>query len=180
MAVGLPETFIYLGFSPYQILFAVLPTDTERGQHAFSLTSANSLFFFCSDPAFLSLSLSLSLLRLLKFLQVLISCNVHPNPGPIFSCFLCVGVTWRSRTMISLLQVGTFKVHLPLSLEFNSGFFTIIFTVLHISFPTIILTYLIFFIVLPVAVSLAISPLLLFLMGGAALTHLALSLFTIS
>ena len=44
--------------------------------------------------------LSLALLRLLIVLLFLISGNVHPIPGPIFSCSECAGnLTWRGRSV---------------------------------------------------------------------------------
>ena len=44
--------------------------------------------------------LSLASLRLLILLLLLMSGNVHPNPGPIFSCSGCAGnVSWRGRSV---------------------------------------------------------------------------------
>ena len=43
---------------------------------------------------------SLALLCLLIFLLLLMSGNVHPNPGPIFPCSVCTGnVTWRGKSV---------------------------------------------------------------------------------
>ena len=44
---------------------------------------------------------TLALLRLLILLLLLISGNVHPNPGPIFPCSVCAGnVTWRGKSVL--------------------------------------------------------------------------------
>ena len=43
---------------------------------------------------------SLALLCLLILLLLLMSGNVYPNPGPIFSCSVCIGnVTWRGKSV---------------------------------------------------------------------------------
>ena len=43
---------------------------------------------------------TLALLRLLILLLLLMSGNVHPNPGPIFPCSVCAGnVTWRGKSV---------------------------------------------------------------------------------
>ena len=39
-------------------------------------------------------------LALLRLLLLLMSGNVHPNPGPIFPCSVCAGnVTWRGKSV---------------------------------------------------------------------------------
>ena len=61
----------------------------------------------------------LSLARLLIFLLLLMSGNVHPNPCPVFPCLVCAGnVTWRGRSV----QCCTCSnwVHLKCSLLFFS------------------------------------------------------------
>ena len=74
----------------------------RRAAHSFfKIGPLFSLFLF-SCP-------SLALLRLL----LLMSGNVHPNPGPIFSCSVCAGnVTWWGQVsaMLRLLQMGPSKV----------------------------------------------------------------------
>ena len=43
---------------------------------------------------------TLALHRLLILLLLLMSGNVHPNPGPIFPCSVCAGnVTWRAKSV---------------------------------------------------------------------------------
>ena len=67
--------------------------DRRRAAHSiFKIGRLFSLFLF-SCP-------SLALLCLLIFLFLLMSGNVHPNPGPIFSCSVCAGyVTWRGKSV---------------------------------------------------------------------------------
>ena len=44
---------------------------------------------------------TLALLCLIILLLLLMSGNVHPNPGPIFSCSVCAGnVTWRGKSVL--------------------------------------------------------------------------------
>ena len=66
--------------------------DRRRAAHSFfKIGRLFSLFLF-SCPSF-------ALLRLL-FLLLLMSGNVHPNPGPIFPCSVCAGnVTWRGKSV---------------------------------------------------------------------------------
>ena len=65
--------------------------DHSRAAHSFKIGRLFSLFLF-SCP-------SLALLRLL-ILLLLMSGNVHPNPGPIFPCSVCAGnVTWRGKSV---------------------------------------------------------------------------------
>ena len=67
--------------------------DRRRAAHSFfKIGRLFSLFVF-SCP-------SLALLRLLILLLLLMSGNVHPNPGPIFPCSVCAGnVTWRGKSV---------------------------------------------------------------------------------
>ena len=67
--------------------------DRRRAAHSiYKIGRLFSLFLF-SCP-------SLALLRLLILLILLMSGNVHPNPGPIFPCSVCAGnVTWRGKSV---------------------------------------------------------------------------------
>ena len=67
--------------------------DRRRAAHSFfKIGRLFSLFLF-SCP-------SLALLCLLILFLLLMSGNVHPNPGPIFPCSVCAGnVTWRSKSV---------------------------------------------------------------------------------
>ena len=67
--------------------------DRKRVAHSFfKIDRLFSLFLF-SCP-------SLALLRLLILLLLLMSGNVHPNPGPIFPWSVCaVNVTWRGKSV---------------------------------------------------------------------------------
>ena len=67
--------------------------DCSRAAHSFfKIGRLISLFLF-SCP-------SLALLRLLIRLLLVMSSNVHPNPGPIFPCSVCTGnVTWQGKSM---------------------------------------------------------------------------------
>ena len=67
--------------------------DRRRAAHSiYKIGRLFSLFLF-SCP-------TLSLLRLLILLLLLMSGNVHPNPGPIFPCSVCAGnVTWRGKSV---------------------------------------------------------------------------------
>ena len=67
--------------------------DRRRAAHSiYKIGRLFSLFLF-SCP-------TLALLRLLIFLLLLMSGNVHPNPGPIFPCSVCAGnVTWRGKSV---------------------------------------------------------------------------------
>ena len=65
----------------------------RRAAHSFfKIGRLFSLFLF-SCP-------SLARLRFLILLLLLMSGNVHPNPGPIFPCSVCAGnVTWRGKSV---------------------------------------------------------------------------------
>ena len=89
MAVGLPESPSYPWHSSSFFRYAA-PWTTAEGQHTASkLVSCFVFFFSCPSLAFLCL---------LILLLLLMSGNVHPNPGPIFPCSVCAGnVTWRGK-----------------------------------------------------------------------------------
>ena len=90
MAVGLLEGPSYSGHSPRTNHFLPCsPWTTAEGQHTASLKSV--ALFSC---------LSLARLRLLIFLLLLMSGNVHPSSGPVFPCSMCAGnVTWWGRSV---------------------------------------------------------------------------------
>ena len=114
MAVNLSEGPSYPGQSPYtNHFFAVLPLNDRR-------RAARSLFKVGLSSLFSCLSLS----RLLIFLHLLMSGNVHPNPYAVFPCSVCAGnVTWRGRSV----QCCTCSnlVHLKCSLLSFSRFRTL-------------------------------------------------------
>ena len=93
MAVGLLEGPSYPGHSPSFFSLCCPLNDRRRAAHSFfKIGHLFSLFLF-SCP-------SLALLRLLILLLLLMSGNVHPNPGPIFPCSVCTGnVTWRGKSV---------------------------------------------------------------------------------
>ena len=67
--------------------------DRRRAAHSFFKIGCLFSLFLLSCP-------SLALFRLLILLLLLISGNVHPNPGPIFPCSVCTGkVTWRGKSV---------------------------------------------------------------------------------
>ena len=67
--------------------------DSRRAAHSFlKIGHLFSLSLF-SCP-------TLARLHLLILLLLLMSGNVHPNPGPIFPCFVCAGNgTWRGKSL---------------------------------------------------------------------------------
>ena len=78
-----------------QTIFSLCCPLSDRRRAAHSIFKIGRLF---------SLSLlscpTLALLRLLILLLLLMSGNVHPNPGPIFPCSVCAGnVTWRGKSV---------------------------------------------------------------------------------
>ena len=67
--------------------------DCRRVAHSFFKIGYLFSLFPLSCP-------SLAFLRLLILLLLLMSSNVHPNPGPIFPCSVCAGnVTWRGKSV---------------------------------------------------------------------------------
>ena len=93
MAVGLPEGPSYPGHSPF--IFSLCCPLNDRRRAAHSIFKIGRLFslFLLSCP-------TLALLRLLILLLLLMSGNVHPNPGPIFPCSVCAGnVIWRGKSV---------------------------------------------------------------------------------
>ena len=85
LAFQLPRALPYI-FSPCCPL-----NDRRRAAHSFFKIGGKSSPFSC---------LSLDCLRLLILLLLLMSSNVHPNPGPIFPCFVCAGnVTGRGKSV---------------------------------------------------------------------------------
>ena len=86
MAVGLPEGPSYPGHSPF--IFSLCCPLNDRRRAAHSIFKIGRLFslFLLSCP-------TLALL-------LLMSGNVHSNPGPIFPCSVCAGkVTWRGKSV---------------------------------------------------------------------------------
>ena len=93
MAVGLPEGLSYPGHSP--LIFSLCCPLNDRRRAAHSIFKIGRLFslFLLSCPTF-------ALLRLLILLLLLMSSNVHPNPGPIFPCSVCAeNVTWQGKSV---------------------------------------------------------------------------------
>ena len=93
MAVGLPEGPSYPRHSPF--IFSLCCPLNDRRRAAHSIYKIGRLFslFLLSCP-------TLALHRLLILLLLLMSGNVHPNPGPIFPCSVCAGnVTWRGKSV---------------------------------------------------------------------------------
>ena len=76
----------------FKPIFALLPlNDRRRAAHSFSTIGQLSFPFSCVFHA-----------RLLPniLLVLLMSGNVHPNPGPIYPCLVCAGnVTWRGKSV---------------------------------------------------------------------------------
>ena len=77
---------------PFIFLLCCPLNDRSRAAHSiYKIGRLFSLFLF-SCP-------TLALLRLL-ILLLLMSGNVHPNPGPIFPCSVCAGnVTWQGKSV---------------------------------------------------------------------------------
>ena len=93
MAVGLPEGPSYPRHSPFIFSLCCPLNDHRRAAH--SIFKIGHLFSF-----FLLSCLTFALLRLLILLLLLMSGNVHPNPGPIFPCSVCAGnVTRRGKSV---------------------------------------------------------------------------------
>ena len=65
--------------------------DCRRAHSFFKISRLFFLSLFCS---------SLTCLRLFILLLLLMSDNVHPNPGPIFPCAMCAGnVIWWGKSV---------------------------------------------------------------------------------
>ena len=78
---------------PFNFSLCCPLNDRKRAAHSiYKIGRLFSLFLF-SCP-------TLALLRLLILLLLLMSGNIHPNPGPIFPCSVCAGnVTWRDKSV---------------------------------------------------------------------------------
>ena len=90
MAVGLPEGPSYPSFRALPFIFSLCRplNDRRKAAHSFLKISCLISLFLFSCP-------SLALLRLLILLFLLMSDDVHPNPGPIFPWSVCTGnVAW--------------------------------------------------------------------------------------
>ena len=74
--------------------FAMLPLNNRRmAAHSFLKIGRLFSLFLYSCP-------SLALLRLLILLLLLMSGNIHPNPGPIFPCSVCaLNMTWKGKSV---------------------------------------------------------------------------------
>ena len=93
MVVGLPEGPSYAGHSPFVFSLCCPLNDRRRAAHSIFKIGRLFSLFLLSCP-------TLALLRLLILLLLLMSGNVHPNPGPIFPCSVCAGnVTWRGKSV---------------------------------------------------------------------------------
>ena len=80
---------------PFIFLLCCRLNDRSRVAHSFFIIGRLFSLFLFSCP-------SLALLRLLILLLLLMSGNVHSNPGPIFPCSVCAGnVTWRGKSVQS-------------------------------------------------------------------------------
>ena len=97
MAVGLPEGPSYPRHSPFIFSLCCPLNDRRRAAHTiFKIGRQFSLFLLSC--------LTLALLRLFILLLLLMSGNVHPNPG--WKCDLAGQVS----AMLRLLQMGSSKV----------------------------------------------------------------------
>ena len=77
-------------------IFSLCCPLNNRSRAAHSFFKIGLLF----SPFLFSCS-SLALLCLPILLLLLMSGNVHPNPGPIFPCSVCAGnVTWRGKSVL--------------------------------------------------------------------------------
>ena len=78
---------------PFIFLLCCPLNDRRRAAHSRYKIDRPFLVFLFSYP-------TLALLHLLILLLLLMSRSVHPNPGPIFPCFVCAGnVTWWGRSV---------------------------------------------------------------------------------
>ena len=79
--------------TPFIFLLCCPLNDRRRAAHSFFKIGRLFSLFLCSCP-------SLALLCFFILLLLVMSGNVHPNPGPIFSCSVCAGnVTWRGKSV---------------------------------------------------------------------------------
>ena len=91
MAVGHPEGPSYPRHSPFIFSLCGPLNDRRTAAHSFFIIGRLFSLFSC---------FSLACPRLLVLLLLLMSGNVHPNPGPIFPCSVCSGnVTWRDKSV---------------------------------------------------------------------------------
>ena len=89
MAVGLSDGPSYPEHSTSNIFFAVLLSEQP---HKRSAQSPYNWSPFSSPTTFFPV--------FLFFLHLLMSCNVHPNSGPVFPCSVCAGnVIWWNRSV---------------------------------------------------------------------------------
>ena len=121
---GLGQNGCWL-FQKSQLLWALsfifticcLLNDRRRAAHSFfKIDRLFSLFLF-SCP-------SLALFRLLILLLLLMSGNVHPNPGPIFPCSVrAENVIWQGKSVqcCTWLQMGPSKVLITFPLQIQSS-----------------------------------------------------------
>ena len=80
--------------TPHSFFLLCCPLN-DRRRAAHSIYKIGRLF-----SLFLLSCLTLALLRLLILFLLLMSGNVHPNPGPIFPCSVCAGnVTWQGKSV---------------------------------------------------------------------------------
>ena len=78
---------------PFIFSLCCLLNDRRRAAHSFFKIGRLSSLFLFSCP-------TLALLRLLILLFLLMSGNVHSNPGPTFPCSVCAGnLTWRGKSV---------------------------------------------------------------------------------
>ena len=76
---------------PFYFSLCCSLNDRRRAAHSFFKIGRLFILFSC---------LSIARLRLIILFLLLMSGNVHPNPGPIFPCSLCAGkVTWRGKSV---------------------------------------------------------------------------------
>ena len=93
MVVGLPEGPSYRGHSSSFFRYAAPERPQKSSTQLFKIGRLFSLSLFSCPP--------LARLRLVIHLLLLMSSNVHPNPGPIFPCLVCAGnVTWRNKSVL--------------------------------------------------------------------------------
>ena len=103
-----PEGSTYLEHSPTQIFLWCCPLNDCRKVARFLFNMVDCVL--------------LSSHFLFRLFLLLMSCKVHPHPGPSFFLF-CVPQRCKSvgqvSAMLNLSEIWTFKVHLPPSAVFN-------------------------------------------------------------